>query len=154
MYRVAEKIHNNAPRLHTRVLKLQKEIMDQIFAAQDAFWNDHLAMAHYLKLRDFTGRSTIHLLLETKVYEIMQISAIEQVIKSLWLGKQNFGGQFMEESTAYQIIFSQGSSSRFDSEAIGRSNTVSFKRKIKVVNANNTHPLSYHGVFSRMYVLY
>ena len=95
MYEIAEKINQNAPRLHTCILKLQKDIMDQIFTSQEAFWTDHLAMAHYLKQRDFTGRSSLHLLLETKVYEIMQIPVIEQVIKSLWLGKQNFGGKFM-----------------------------------------------------------
>ena len=48
-----------------------------------------------LKIRDYEGRSAMTLLLETKVYKFLQVKPIEEAIKTLWLGKVNFGGKFM-----------------------------------------------------------
>ena len=85
-----------SPRLHTRITKLQQDVIKTITAAQEVFGCNHLFVAQYLKLRDFTGRSAMTLLIESKVYEFFQVQVIEAAIKTLWLGKANFGGKFMQ----------------------------------------------------------
>ena len=57
--------------------------------------NSHpLLVAQVMKLRDYQGRSIQTLLIETKVAEYLQVKVIESAIRSLWLGKTNFGESF------------------------------------------------------------
>ena len=60
------------------------------------FSNEPILVAQCLKVRDYQGRSAMTLLIETKVYEYLQVKIIEEAIKTLWLGKVNFGGKFMQ----------------------------------------------------------
>ena len=46
-------------------------------------------------MRDFRGRSVITLILDTKVYEFLQVKIVEAGIRTFWLGKQSFDGSYM-----------------------------------------------------------
>ena len=63
----------------------------------------------------------------------------------LWLGKSNFTGSFMKESTAYKALFVHDFSRDIDFEAIERDQVFSLERKKSKVDLNNMSPLSYHG---------
>ena len=93
------------------------------------------------------------LLLETKAYEFLQVKVIEEAVKSLWLGKVNFGGSFLRQSTAYKTLFLNQFSDKLDFEAMDRKSVLSCRRKVGLAS-DNAHPLSYHAVFSRMRILY
>ena len=110
-------------------------------------------VAQGLKLRDYQGRSIRTLLLDTKVYEFLQVKVIEEAIKTLWLGKVNFGGSFLRQSSAYKILFINDFSDRLDFEAMDRRRVLSCSR-VYGSSSDNSHPLSYHAVFSRMSTLY
>ena len=110
-------------------------------------------MAQSLKLRDYQGRSIRTLLLDLKVYEFLQVKVIEEAIKSLYLGKVNFGGSFFRQSSAHKTLFITNFSDKLDFEAMDRGSMLSCTRRYGTSN-DNAHPLSYHAVFSRMYTLY
>ena len=66
-----------------------------------------LTIAQLMKFRDYNGRSVLTLLLESKIYELLQVELMEAAVRTMWLGKKNFDGDFMQDSTAYQAIFYQ-----------------------------------------------
>ena len=81
--------------MNTRVVNLQSNIVKMSIEIAENFENDGGLVRQSLKLRDYEGRSTMTMLLETKVYSFLQVKSIEESIKTLWLGKVNFGGKFM-----------------------------------------------------------
>ena len=67
--------------------------------------------------------------METRAYRLLKVKVIEEAVKSLWLGKVNFGASFMRQSTAYKTLFlTNQSSSNLDFEAINRSSVLSCRR--------------------------
>ena len=105
-------------------------------------------------MRDYSGRTVITLLLETKTYSFLQVKVIESAIRSYWLGKTSYAGAFMARSTAYQMLFLRSMSKSLDSEYLSRREVFSFNRTFVWGKDSKKHSLSYHGIFSRMYVIY
>jgi hypothetical protein len=50
----------------------------------------------------------------------MQVEAIESGIQTLWEGKTNFDGSFMQTSTAYQTLFVHTIHKKRDTEKLLR----------------------------------
>ena len=86
-------------------------------------------IAKFFSQRDIYGVELIQLLEETKVYKFMQNKNAESAIRTNWLGKSNFNGSFMKESTAYQHLFKFKFRQKFDYETNYRSNVFSFDRQ-------------------------
>ena len=75
----------------------------------------------------------------------------------MWLGKKNFDGNFMQDSTAFQAIFYTSIYTQIDVEKIVRPNILTFDRRNNNTNApsiENPHAFSYWGIFSRMVIIY
>ena len=104
-YRLADEIKRLFPRLDTRVKKFQTDLRTMMISATTAMSSSPLIVAQILRFRDFRGRSVITLLLETKVYEFLEVRVIEAAIRTFWLGKTNFSGYFMQQSTAFDMLF-------------------------------------------------
>ena len=96
----------------------------------------------------------VTLLLQTKVYEFLEVRVIEAAVRSFWLGKTNFSGSFMAQSTAYEMLFNHGLSKKLDSEALSREDTLSFNRSFVPGRDGKAHALSYYGIYSRMIIVY
>lgn len=92
MYKVTQEINKYCPRINTRIVKLQNDILATNIAFAEQFQLTPVVVAQCLKLRDYQGRSIMTLFLETQVYEYLQVKSIEEAIKTLWLGKVNIGG--------------------------------------------------------------
>ena len=103
-------------------------------------------------MRDFNGRSINTLLLETKVYKLLQVRVIETAIRQNLRGKHNFNRSFMSSSTSYQLICKK-SVRKVDTEERYRSQSLSFNRKDPDARIR-AHPFSYRSVFSRMAIIY
>lgn len=65
-------------------------------------------------MRDFEGQTVFTLLLETKVYQFLQLRVIESAIRTLWLGKSNYGGKLMQNSISYQTLYSHSKKKKVD----------------------------------------
>ena len=153
IYTIVQEIYKECPRLKTRIDKLLNGLMQLNIDITEELQTNPVVVAQCLKLRDYCGRTAITLLRETRAYRYLQVKVIEEAVKSLWLGKVNFGASFMRQSTAYKTLFVNKNSSKLDFEAMNRSNVLSCRRKIGLAS-DNAHPLSYQAVFHRMIILY
>ena len=154
IYRLANEIKRLFPRLNTRVSKFQTDLRSMMIKSTDSMSSSPLIVAQILRFRDFRGRSVLTLLLETKVYEFLEVRVIEAAVRSFWLGKTNFSGSFMAQSTAYEMLFNHGLAKKLDSEALSREDTVSFNRTFVPGRDGKAHALSYYGIYSRMIIIY
>lgn len=94
------------------------------------------------------------MILDSKVYEYMEVRVIEQAIRLAWFGKQNFDGKFFETSTGYKFLFEYSIGQKEDFESKMRPDVYAFNRKVMSSEKYNPHAVSYTGFFTRMKVLY
>lgn len=93
-------------------------------------------------------------MLSTRPYEFLQVKGTEQAVRLLWHGKANFTASFMSQSTAFKYLFVHSTDKRSDSEALERSEALTFNRNANGSQVIKMHGLSYQGLFTRMSIIY
>lgn len=154
IYRLADEIKRKIPRMNSRVSKFQAELSSVLIRSTDSMSSSPLIVAQILRIRDYKGRSVLQLILETKLYEFLEVRVIEAAVRSFWLGKINFSGSFMSQSTSHEVLFNHSISDLLDSEALSRADTVTFSRQFVPGRDGKPHALSHHGIYSRMVIVY
>lgn len=68
--------------------------------------NDENFLTTMLHEKDYSGRDTLAIVVETGLLEIIQEPKIEAVIKRIWNSNYDTSGSFFEMSTPYRILTS------------------------------------------------